>query len=780
MHDRAEVLIIGGGVVGCSLAYHLAAKGCRDVVLCEAYELASGAAALAAGHVILYTLDPAISRLNRYSTDLYSRLEAETGMAPGYHRCGNLRLATHERRLDEFRRYMDVAQATGVEARLLTPEEIGRLWPLMDTAGILAGLLNPGDGHIAPADLAQSLAAGARRGGATFHRNRAVTALARGTDGLWRAETPQGTIAARHVVAASGNHARRVAAMVGLTAQSVPVRHQYFITEPLPELAERRRDGLPEMPVMRDPEASFYCRQEGDALLVGGYEGRGEARFVDAPPEGMAEPFPDEMEKLLPCLGPAMDRIPKLADTGVRRVVNYAMPYTPDDLPTVGPAFGRPNLWLAEGTPFGITLAGGIGWQMAEWILEGAPTIDMACCDSRRFGDWATREWSARKVEEAYEHTYLLPRPGEEMPAARELRTTPIHDLLAARGARFGAVAGWERPNWFAPAGVKDEPSFHRPNWHDHVGRECRAAASGVALADVGHGATLGVSGAGAADLLRAVLAADLPAPGFAATATLLAGNGGIDASVTVAHEDGGRYVLTSSAAEGRRLHDALLRAAPAGGSTRVDNLSAGEGTLLLIGPAARQHLQGAAGAALDDAALPPGTVREITIGYAPARVHRADPFGLPGYLLHVRADMVRHVFLALEKGTIPIGARALESLRLESATPAWPGELNTEMTPDVVAGRPGAPQRLVHLEIAGADTFPHGAEPVRDGTGRIVGRTTSAGWGHLRNRALAFALLDPWQGGLEVGVMGSWHRAAPTNGTAAGGEERTLEREST
>lgn len=779
MRDRAEILIIGGGVVGCSTAYHLAAKGCRDVVLCEAHELASGAAAYAAGHVIQYTLDPTISRLNRYSADLYHRLEADTGLAPGYHACGNLRLATHERRLDEFHRYMDVAQATGAEARLLTPEEIGALWPLMDTGGILAGLLNPDDGHIAPADLAQSLAAGARRGGATIYRGCEVTALSRGADGWWQVETSQGTIAAHHVVAASGNHAQRIASMVGLTAQSVPVRHQYFVTEPLPEMIERRRAGLPELPVMRDPEASYYCRQEGDALLVGGYEGRGEARFVDAPPKGMAEPFPDQMEKLLPCLEPAMERIPTLAEIGVRRVINYAMPYTPDDLPTVGPAFGLPNLWLAEGTPFGITLAGGIGWQMAEWILDGAPTIDMACCDSRRFGSWASRAWSARKVEEAYEHTYLLPRPGEEMPAARELRTTPIHDLLAARGARFGAVAGWERPNWFAPEGVNDEPSFHRPNWHEHVGAECHAATSGVALADVSHGATLAVSGAGATNLLRAVLSTEPPQPGFAAASTLPAANGGIDAEVTIVHEGCNRYVLTTAAAAGRRVHDALSGAMPAVGSTQIDDLTATEGTLLLIGPAARQHLQAATGAALADAAFPPGAVRAITLGHAPARVHRADPFGLPGYLVHVRADMLRHVFLALEQGATLIGARALESLRLESAAPAWPDDLNTEVTPAVVAGRPGEARRLVHLEISGEDTFPHGAEPVRDGTGRIIGRTTSAGWGHLRNRALAFALLEPSQGTLEVRVMGTWHRAVPTNEAATGGE-KILEREAT
>lgn len=761
MLDRAEVLIIGGGAVGCSIAYHLARKGCRDIVVCEKHELASGATAFAAGHVILYTLDATISRLNRHSVDLYGRLEAETGMAPGYHACGNLRLATHPRRLDEFRRYLGVAEATGVEARLLTPEEIAALWPLMSTEGILGGLYNPRDGHIAPADLTQSLAAGARKYGARFNRNCAVTALAQDADGFWRVETSQGTVLARHVVAASGNHAQHVAGMVGLTAQCVAVRHQYFVTEPLPELSERRRAGLPEMPVMRDPEDVFYCRQEGDALLVGAYDGRGEARFVDHPPAGMAEPFPDEMEKLLPYLERAVERIPALGTAGVRRIINYAMPYTPDDLPTVGPAFGLKNLWLAEGNPFGITLAGGIGWQMAEWILEGVPSIDMACCDSRRFGEWATREWSARKVEEAYERTYLLPKPGEELPAARDLRTSPIHDLLAARGARFGAVAGWERPNWFAPDGVVDEPSFYRPNWHATVGTECRAATTGVALADITHGAVIRVSGAGAAGLLGRILSADLPATGFAAAGYVRAPNGGIEAEVSVVRESGDRFILTTAAVQERRVLDALLRAASERNRPRIDNLTSCEGALLLFGPSARHHLQKATTAALDNEAFSPGSVKTITVGYASVRAVRTDPFGLPGYRLHVRADMLRHVFLAVEQGATLIGARALESLRLESGEPAWPSELNVETTPD-------GPRQLVHLRIEGADTVPHGLEPVRDRSGRVVGRTTTAGWGHVRNEALAFALLDPWEGGLEVWIMGVWHAAAPTDRTAA------------
>ena len=759
MQNTAEALIIGGGVIGCSVAYHLTMKGWKDVVLCEQHDLATGATAYAAGNVILYTLDATISRLNQYGVDLYSRLEAETGLSPGYHACGNLRLATHPDRMDEFRRYMGIAEATGVEARLLTPGEIAALWPLMNVDGVLGGLFNPRDGHIAPADLAQSLAAGARKGGARLLRNCQVTALAQDAGGYWTATTSQGAIRAKHVISCGGNHAQHIAEMVGMTAQSVPVRHQYFVTEPLAELNARRVAGLPEMPVMRDPEDVFYCRQEGDALTVGAYDGRGEARFVHDAPSGPAEPFPDELEKLLPYLERAMVRIPALAKAGVRRVVNYAMPYTPDDLPTTGPAFGLKNFWLAEGNPFGITLAGGIGWQLAEWITRGEPSIDMWSCDSRRFGEWATREWSARKVEEAYEHTYLLPKPGEELPAARPLRTTPIHDLLAARGARFGVVAGWERPNWFAPDGVEDAPSFARPNWFDAVGLECRAAQTGTVLADVSHNAVIGISGSGARDFLGRIFS-DLPQPGQSVAATTLSARGTYAAEAELICGAPERYRLTGAAAGERYLLDILQRQVLQTG-VRVDNLTGRVAALLLFGRTARDSLLAVTGMTPAEADWPPGAARAITVGYARVRLVRCDPFGFEGYRLEVAPELLRHVFLALGDCTL-IGARAMESLRLERAAPSWPSELNGEVAPRDVARAPDAAQHLLHLEIDGADTIPHGIEPVRDGQGRIVGRTTSAGWGHLRGKALAFALVQPGADDLEICVMGRWHKARP------------------
>ena len=458
-----------------------------------------------------------------------------------------------------------------------------------------------------------------------------------------------------------------------------------------------------------------------------------------------------------------MERIPALGRAGVRRVVNYAMPYTPDDLPTTGPAFGLTNFWLAEGNPFGITLAGGIGWQLAEWITHGAPSINLWCCDSRRYGDWATREWAARKVEEAYERTYLLPKPGEELLAARPLRTTPIHDLLSARGARFGVVAGWERPNWFAPDGMEDAPSFAKPNWFETVGVECRAAQTGTVLADVSHNAVIRVSGTGASDFLGRVFSVEPPQPGQNVAATTLTARGTFGAEAELIREARDSYILRAAATSERYILD-ILRGHFPQDEVRLDNLTGREAALMLFGRTARDSLLAATGMTSTDADLPPGAVRTVTVGYARVRLVRCDPFGFEGYCLQIASEMARHVFLALGDCTL-IGARALESLRLERGTPSWPSELNVEATPKDVARASDAAWHLLHLEIDGADTMPHGIEPVRDGQGRIVGRTTSAGWGHLRGRALAFALVEPGADDLEICVMGRWHKAIPSQG---------------
>jgi dimethylglycine dehydrogenase len=796
MKSHARVVVVGGGVVGCSVLYHLTKKGWSDVVLCERAEIASGAASQAIGHVILYTLSECVSRLNQYGVELYAHLEEETGQDPGFHRCGNLRLATHPDRLDEFKRYLSVAESAGVDAQLLSPEEVQALWPLLETEGLLAGIYNPEDGHIGGSDLALALAEGARLAGAEVYRNTEVTGFEQKTNGEWLVKTVRGDITCEHVVSCTGNYAWETLELVGLKAHTVPVKHEYLMTEPLPELVARRDDGKPELPVMRDPQESYYVRQEGMGLAFGCYEGRGEAAFVDGVPSDYGpEGLPPDLDKLMPFMEKAVERVPRLGTAGIMAVTHAPMPYTPDDMPTTGPAFGLRNFWLGEGNPFGITLAGGIGWQLAEWIVGGEPSIDMWPCDSRRFGDFATRKYSARKVEEAYEHTYRLPKPEEELPAARPLKTTPIHDLLAERGAVFGAVYGWERPNWYAPEGVDpvDVPSFYRPNYFEHVGDECRGARSGVGLADVSPAARFVVAGAGAEQMLDRLLCTQLPEPGSVGAGYVLTIEGTVRSEFTVVREAEDRFLLVSAATAERYDLDLLQKTMPGDGSVSLDNLTGREGALAVFGPAAAVLVAQAAG--IPESDVPGISLTKATVGYAPVRVVRSDVGGEDGWQIQTRSEFLRHVFLELIEQCPPpdlhlVGARAMNVLRLEAGSPGWAVDLTRAFTAlesglgDVVdfhkefRGREalrrqkeeGVGRHLVRLQVTGnADFDAMGQEPVRTVEGQRVGRTTSGGYGHTMGKSLAMAYVssqalasvedagEPWA---EVKLMNQWFPA--------------------
>ena len=773
MNRTARVVVVGGGVVGCSVLWHLARKGWTDCILCERTELTAGSTWHAAGHVIEYTTSPTISRLNGYGAQLYADLEGLTGQPSGYHRVGNLRIATHPDRMDEFRRYLGIAEVTGVEAQLLSPAEIGAIWPMMNLDGVLGGLLNPKDGHIAPADLTQSFAIGARALGAKILRKTEVTGFTQKPAGEWVVQTSDGHITCEHVVSCTGNYGMQTAKLLGLPSQTMSVKHEYIVTDPLPELIARRNAGLPELPVMRDPEEMFYMRQEGDALVMGCYEGRGECVFTGGVPKAFGmELFADDLDKLLPYFEKAIGRVPILETAGMRRVVNGPQPYTPDDMPITGPAFGLRNFWLGEGNPFGVTLAGGIGWQLAEWIVDGAPSIDMSPCDPQRFGDFATRNWSARKTEEAYERTYLVPKPGEELTACRPLKVTPIHDLLATRGAVFGEIYGWERPNWFAPEGVGpvEEYSFHRPNYVDQIAREHQFACSGDVLADISHGAKYRVSGKGASKLLADLFQEGLPEPGHQTSRRVLTRHGGLRALFGVFAESATSFILTSGITTERNHFDLLSQAAVDQTDVRLDNLTAREAAVLVSGPGVRAALAALsrtdiidmAAEPMDDDSFPVRTGREMTLGYAPARAIRTDAFGLPSWEIHTASEFLRHIFVHLAEA-LPaltlIGARTLEALRLSAGRPAF----GTELGETVLASQ--AAQRLVLVVVQGVpSSAPIGAEPLRDTAGRLVGATTSGGIDHATDMPVAFAYVDTNHAihgtKLQIRLLGEWHQA--------------------
>src|SRR5450631_1875153 len=453
MKKVARVVVIGGGVVGVSTLYHLAKKGWSDSVLIERKELTSGSTWHAAGLLPLFNVSYSVGQIHKYSVALYQRLGVETGLDVGLRQVSNIRLARTQDRLDEYRYYAGVAATIGgIEVRMLTPAQVREIWPLCEIDGILGAIQHPQDGYIQPADLTQALARGARNGGGEINRNTVVTAIERMSGGEWKVVTDKGDILCEHVVSATGNFARQTGRLVGLNVPVIPVQHQYIVTEAHPAILARKAQRLPEMGVLRESDSSWYMREEAGGLLLGPYEKGAPACYIDGPSsDSEYELFPEDLDRLSPHIETAIARVPAFGEVGVKKVYNGAIAYTPDGSPIIGPAWDKKNFWLNEGHSFGVTAAGGAGWQLAEWIVDGEPTIDMMGVDPRRFGPYAGRGYLRAKTAEAYANVFTVHYPDEERAAARPTKRSPCHERMKALGAVFGSIYGWERPNWFAP-----------------------------------------------------------------------------------------------------------------------------------------------------------------------------------------------------------------------------------------------------------------------------------------------------------------------------------------
>src|SRR4051812_35927525 len=454
MKSHARVVVIGGGVVGISTLYHLAKKGWSDAVLLERRELTSGSTWHAAGLLPLFNLSYSVGQIHKYSVKLYKELEAETGQHVGFRVVSNIRLARTRDRWDEFMYYAGVAETIGVKVNKLTPDELKAIWPLCVTDGLIGAIQHPDDGYIQPADLTQALAKGARTRGAEIYRNTTVTGIERKPSGEWLVKTDKGDVTCEHVVSCTGNFVRQTGRMLGIDIPVIPVEHQYIVTEPHPAIVARQKQGLPEMGVLQEADSSWYMREENGGLLLGPYEKGAPCCYVDGPsPVAEYELFQEDLDRLAPHIETAIARVPAFGEVGIKKVYNGAIAYTPDGSPIIGPAWDVPNVWLNEGHSFGVTAAGGAGWQLAEWIVDGEPTVDMLGVDPRRFGPYATEGYLKAKNEEAYANVFTPHYPDEERAAARPLKTAPCYDRMKAHGAVFGTVYGWERPGWFAPPG---------------------------------------------------------------------------------------------------------------------------------------------------------------------------------------------------------------------------------------------------------------------------------------------------------------------------------------
>jgi dimethylglycine dehydrogenase len=780
--SHSRVVVIGGGVVGVSTLYHLALKGWTDAVLLERAELTAGSTWHAAGLLPLFNMSYTVGQLHKYSVDLYKRLPAETGQDVSFHVTGNLRLATCAARMDEYQKYCGTANTIGVPFQIIGPKQVKDLWPLVElgdgaeTANIVGALYHPDDGHIAPADLTMALRKGARSRGAEIHEQTEVTAVKRTPSGEWHLTTTRGDIIAEHVVCATGNYARQTGRLFGLNVPSIPVEHQYIVYDESEELKAYRKAGGRELAVLRESDQSYYLREERLGWILGPYEAGAPARFADGVPDWFGKNlFEGDLDRLLPHVEAAQRRVPSLSACGIKDIVNGPIAYTPDGSPLIGPAWGTRNLWLNEGHSFGITAAGGSGWQLAEWITEGEPGIDMMAVDPRRYGPYTSKRYVVQKNEETYRNVFVIHYPDEERPDARPAKTSPVYDKLKRMGAVFGQRYGWERANWFAPSGVeaKDRWSFRRSNYFPHVGREALRIRQQVGVIDLTPFTKHEVAGPGSEAWLDSLVANKVPTKiGRMSLCHALTRRGGIRSEFTITKIGDQHFYVVSAGAAERYDSDYLLQTLPADGSVTLRNITMSRGCFVVAGPRSREVLAKLVDGPLDNASFPWLTAQVREVGLATdVYLLRVNFVGALGWELHFPIEYAHHLFDSLFEAGAEFdigmaGMRAMESLRIEKSYRMWGSDLTPDYSP-LEAGldrfvrmnkgafigksaleaqlAKGVPHRFVTFEVHDVgDADPLGNEPLFDTEGNIIGRATAGYYGHALEKSLGLGYIRP------------------------------------
>ena len=767
MGSQYKVVVIGGGIVGTSVLYHLARAGWKDIALIERAELTAGSTWHAAAGFHALNDDPNIAALQGYTIRLYEDIERESGQSVGMHMTGGVSLAASEERWQMLKAERAMYETMDMETRLVSPEEIREMCPLVDPSGLKGGLYDAHEGYVDAHGATHAFAIAARRRGADLILRNRVLDLRQRADGRWDVVTEQGVIVAEHVVNAAGLWARRVGRMVGVELPVVPMSHHYLVTDDVPVLAALDR----EIVSVTDLEGFTYLQPLGKGALLGVYERDPRHWSTEGAPwdYGM-DLLPPDVERILPELEIGYARFPALAEVGIKRWVNGAFTFTPDGNPLVGPVPGKRNLWVACGCMGGFSQGGAIGLTLAQWMTEGDPGHDVFGMDIARYGAFASQERYLRDTtRQFYARRFVISYPNEELPAGRPLKTSPVHDLLAADGARFGVNWGMETPQFFAPgrADLVEDLTVRRSNAHGFIGDEVRAVREAAGMFDASVYARYEVSGPGAEGWLDRLLACKLPAVGRVRLAPMLGHGGKLMGDLTVSRLAADRFWLIGSYYlqewHGRWFRDLL----PPSGVT-FTNLSDTWTGFALSGPLARDIVQPLVERDLSNAAFPFMSVAEMEVGLARAVVARLSLTGEVGYEIYVPAAGQRallHALMAVgrERGLRHVGNRALDSLRLEKSYGIWSTEFTQSATPGMCGldrhvafdkpgfiGRDGAlrerdapsPRVLVTLDIEALDADASGFEPVKV-DGRLVGYTTSGAYGHWVGKSLALAYVD-------------------------------------
>ncbi len=797
MRSSAQVVVIGGGVVGASVLYHLTKRGVRDAVLLERGELTCGSTWHAAGGMHTLNGDPDVSALQKYTVELYEEIQRVSGIDCGIHLSGGLMLAESEERMDWLRMAQARGRYLGIDTELITPAEAKQVLPYLDESFFVGAMYDPLEGHVDPSGVTRAFARAAQLGGAEVVQHCKVEALRRRGDGGWDVDCGEaGVVAAEHVVNAGGLWAREVGRMVGLELPVLAMEHHYVITEPVPGLAEWNassgRDGLHAM----DFAGEVYMRQEGDGLLLGTYEPDGVPWSPrETPWDFGPQLLAPDLDRIGANLEVAFEHFPVFQEVGIRRVVNGPFTFAPDGNPLVGPIRGLPGMWVACGVMAGLSQGGGVGLALSGWITEGDPGFDVWGMDVARFGDWATPAYTNAKVRENYGRRFRIAYPNEELPAGRPLLTSPVHGRLDAAGAVWGASYGLETALWFqAPGGERVEtPTLRRSNAWDRVGEESRAVRDGVGLIETTGFAKYEFGGPGAREFLDGLLAGRLPTPGRLALSPMLNDAGRLIGDFTVAAlpgagaaaEPAGERFLVFGSGVAERYHQRWFDARlPAGADVSYRALGPGLAGLAIAGPASRALLQG-----LTDTDLSPGAfgfldVRRIEVEMVPVLAARISFTGDLGYELWVEPAYQARLFdLLVEAGRAHglrlFGGRALDSLRLEKSYGAWATEYRPVYDPyeaglgmfvkpgkgkfvgrdaaEAVRER-GPVRRLVSFTVDADDADVIGDEPIWH-DGEVVGKVTSGGYAHASRASVALgyvpAALASANGGFAIEVVG-------------------------
>lgn len=766
MKTHTQVAIIGGGVVGCSVLYHLTKLGWKDVCLLERSELTSGSTWHAAGGFHTLNADTNMAALQGYTIELYREIEQASGLDCGLHHVGGITLAATRDRMDFLRAERAKHRYMGLDTHLVSPEEIRELSPITNTEGIIGGLYDPLDGHLDPSGTTHAYARAARNKGAEIILHNRVLSLSQRPDDSWEIITEQGKMIAEHVVNAAGLWAREVGEMVGVHHPLHPMEHQYLATDKIDAVVELGK----ELPHIMDPEGESYLRQEQQGLVIGFYEQQCDPWAVNGTPWDFGhELLANNLDRIGDSLEAAFKRYPVLETAGIKTIINGPFTFAPDGNPLVGPVPGLRNYWAACAVMAGFSQGGGVGLMLAEWMIHGEPSRDVFAMDVARFGDYCSKSYTRIKVTENYQRRFSVSYPNEELPAGRPYHTTPAYGLWQQQNAVFGSAYGMEHVNYFAPEGEQpyEIPSLRRSNAFSVVAEECRAVRTAVGINEIHNFSKFLVSGPGARDYLDRVMAGRIPKLGGISLCPMLSEKGRIVGDFTVSMLAEGRYQLTASYAS-QAYHQRWLESHLPDKGVQLENLSQARLGFQIAGPRAREVLQSITREDVSHAAFKFMTLKHLQLGPLDAMVQRVSYTGDLGYEIYVPANQQIALYTLLQEagepfGMRPFGMRAMMSLRLEKSFGSWLREYKPDYTPletglnrFVAYKKPadfigkaaalaelnkGAVRKLCSFIVDADDADVVADEPIWLDN-KVVGFVTSGGYAHYVDKSVAFGFL--------------------------------------